>query len=120
MLKLMKKDKIRAAKKIGIMLLSGDDENEVIDNEITEAEHFNNCVSEFMTLVNHPPKEWENEKYQKDDGSPCWDKIINKEIMELREAKETSDECCDEYLHCAVAFFHAYYNHSWDCIQKEK
>lgn len=85
---LMSKDEDLKLKKIHL----DDDYEEMFD-----------CLED---ILNNPPKTWSKYKNTTDE---C-DSIINMEIQELMDAKETKEfhELEKEYLHCAAAFLYGY------------
>lgn len=90
-----------------MMLVNKDEQVEVrkinIDEENESYKEMFKCIEE---ILEEHPKTWSRYAGDKEE---C-DKIINMEIQELMDAKETKKFCEleHEYMHCACAFLYGY------------
>ena len=90
-----------------MMLVNKDEHVEVRKIDVDEEhEDYKEMFKWIEGILMEHPKTWK--KYRGDEEE-C-DKIINMEISELMEAKETKKFCEleKEYIHCAAAFLYGY------------
>lgn len=90
-----------------MMLVNKDEHVEVKRiNMDEESEEYKEMFKWLEEILNEHPKTW---KRYSGDAEEC-DKIINMEIQELMDAKETKKfhELEKEYIHCAAAFLYGY------------